>query len=82
MRIKSTTAFSAFANKRRNELAQRAKALGFLVRRLNKDGSVTKMALTETDWLYNAFSDKEAAELRRQNLESMNPGSKYTIIEV
>jgi hypothetical protein len=82
MRIKSTTAFSAFSAKRRNESIEKARALGFLVRRLSKDGTVTKMALTETDWLYNAFSDKEAAESRRQNLESMNPGRKYTIIEV
>ena len=35
-----------------------------MVRPLNKDGSVSKMKLTESDWQLSAFDNESAAESR------------------
>jgi hypothetical protein len=78
--MKTTTAFKAFAAKRRNESIEQAKSLGFLVRRLNKDGSVSKSTPSANEWKLDAFADQDAAEARRVQLEKMNPGSRYVVV--
>ena len=80
--MKTTTAFRAYTARRKNESAEKAKSLGFLVRSLNKDGSVSKAPLTEASLRYNTFADRDAAEARRVQLEKMNPGSRYVVTSV
>ena len=65
-------------NARRN--AQRNATKTHMVKSVNKDGSVSKMAPTRSDWQLNAFTNSEAAELRARELESMNPGRKFAVV--
>jgi hypothetical protein len=51
-----------------------------MVKSVNKDGSISRMALTRSDWQLNAFVDESAAEARRVQLEAMNPGSRYAVV--
>lgn len=79
MKIKTTTAFRAYTHARQ----ERAKdAKNFMVRRLNKDGSISKAPLTQSDWQMNAFSNEEDAKSRVTQLESWNPGCRYVIVPV
>jgi hypothetical protein len=80
--MKTTTAFRAYTARRSNESIERAKSLGFLVRSLNKDGSVSKFTPSANEWRLNAFADQDAAEARRVQLEKMNPGSRYVVTNV
>ncbi|MCU0650180.1 MAG: hypothetical protein MUF00_19490 [Gemmatimonadaceae bacterium] len=81
MKIKSTTAFRAYAHARTKRALEQATATArFMVKSLNKDGSVSRMALTRSDWQQNAFVDESAAEARRAQLEKMNPGSRYVVV--
>jgi hypothetical protein len=77
MKIKPTTAFRAY------RAASRARAnegKSFMVKALNKDGSVSKMAPTASNWQLDAFVSAEDAERRRTQLEAMNPGRRYAVL--
>lgn len=79
MKIKPTTAFRAY------RAASRARAnegKSFMVKALNKDGSVSKMAPTASNWQLDAFVSAEDAERRRTQLEAMNPGRRYSVVAV
>ena len=79
MKIKPTTAFRAY------RAASRARAnegKSFMVKALNKDGSVSKMAPTASNWQLDAFVSAEDAERRRTQLEAMNPGRRYAVVGV
>ena len=81
MKIKSTTAFRAYANARAKGAIEQAAATGrFMVKSVNKDGSISRMAPTENDWKYNAFATADDAEKRRAQLESMNPGRRFAVV--
>jgi hypothetical protein len=81
MRIKSTTAFRAYANARtKRSIEQAAATARFMVKSVNKDGSLSRMAPTRSDWQFNAFVDESAAEARRVQLEAMNPGRRYVVV--
>jgi hypothetical protein len=77
MKIKTTTAFRAYATARQNR-ANDAKS--FMVKSVNKDGSISRMAPTRSAWKYDAFATAEDAEKRRAQLEAMNPGSRYAVV--
>ncbi len=77
MKIKPMTAFRAY------RVASRAHAnegKSFMVKALNKDGSVSKMAPTASNWQLEAFVSAEDAERRRTQLEAMNPGRRYSVV--
>jgi len=79
MKIKPTTAFRAY------RAASRARAnegKSFMVKALNKDGSVSKMAPTASNWQLDAFVSAEDAERRRTQLEAMNPGRRFAVVGV
>jgi hypothetical protein len=79
MKIKPTTAFRAY------RAASRARAnegKTFLVKALNKDGSVSKMAPTASNWQLDDFVSAEDAERRHTQLEAMNPGRRYAMVGV
>ena len=79
MKIKPTTAFRAY------RAASRARAnegKSFMVKALNKDGSVSKMAPTASNWQLDAFATEADAEARREQLEGMNPGRHFTVVPV
>ena len=79
MKIKPTTAFRAY------RAASRARAnegKSFMVKPLNKDGSVSKMAPTASNWQLDAFVSAEDAERRRTQLEAMNPGRRFAVVGV
>ena len=81
MKIKSTTAFRAYANARANRAIDQAAATArFMVKSVNKDGSISRMALTTSNWRLNAFVDEAAADARRAELEAMNPGHRYAVV--
>ncbi|HLV65508.1 MAG TPA: hypothetical protein VKY73_06835 [Polyangiaceae bacterium] len=81
MKIKSTTAFRAYAAARaRRSVEQTAATARFIVKSVNKDGSISRMALTPSNWRLNAFVDEAAADARRAELEAMNPGRRYAVV--
>ena len=81
MKIKSTTAFRAYANARATRSTEQAAAtVRFMVKSVNKDGSIIRMAPTRNAWKYDAFATAEDAERRRAQLEAMNPGHRYVVV--
>ena len=81
MKIKSTTAFRAYANMRAKRSVEQAAATArFMVKSVNKDGSISRMKPTRDTWLRDAFATVEDAEKRRVQLEAMNPGSRFTVV--
>jgi len=81
MKIKSTTAFRTYANARATRSAEQAAANArFMVKSVNKDGSISRMAPTRNAWKYDAFATAEEAEKRRAQLEAMNPGHRYVVV--
>lgn len=81
MKIKSTTAFRAYADARaKRSIEQAAATARFMVKSVNKDGSISRMAPTRNDRKYAAFATAEDAEKRRAQLEAMNPGSRYAVV--
>jgi hypothetical protein len=81
MKIKSTTAFRAYANTRAKRATEQAAATArFMVKAVNKDGSISRMAPTGNNWKFDAFATAEDAEKRRAQLESMNPGSRFAVV--
>lgn len=81
MKIKSTTAFRAYAAARTNRsVEQTAATARFMVKSVNKDGSISRMAPTPSTWRLNALVDEAAAEARRAQLEAMNPGRRYAVV--
>lgn len=52
----------------------------FLVKSLNKDGSVSRARFTAVDWQFNAFVAEADAEKRARALEALNPGKKFTVV--
>jgi hypothetical protein len=81
MKIKSTNAFRAYANARATRSAEQAAANArFMVKSVNKDGSISRMAPTRNAWKYDAFATAEDAERRRAQLEAMNPGSRFAVV--
>ena len=78
-RTKTTSLFKSF-NGRREGIRNASKS--FMVRPLTKKGVPSKAPLTKSDWQFNAFSDRDAAEARVVKLEEMNPGSKFVVTEV
>jgi hypothetical protein len=51
-----------------------------MVKSVNKDGSISRMAPTRNAWKYDAFATAEDAERRRAQLEAMNPGHRYVVV--
>ena len=81
MRIKSTTAFRVYADARAQRTTEQAAATArLMVKSVNKDGSISRMAPTKNAWKYDAFATAEDAEKRRAQLEAMNPGSRYAVV--
>ena len=81
MRMKTTTAFRAYTNIRARQTIERIAATArFMVKSVNKDGSISRMAPTRNDWKYDAFATAEDAEKRRAQLQAMNPGSRYAVV--
>jgi hypothetical protein len=81
MKIKSTNAFRAYAAARaKRSVEQTAATARFIVKSVNKDGSISRMALTPSNWRLNAFVDEAAADARRAELEAMNPGRRYAVV--
>ncbi|MBX3126306.1 MAG: hypothetical protein KF718_06295 [Polyangiaceae bacterium] len=81
MKIKSTTAFCAYADARAKHATEQAAATArFMVKAVNKDGSISRMAPTGNNWKFDAFATAEDAEKRRAQLEAMNPGSRFTVV--
>lgn len=81
MRIKSTTAFRAYADARaKRSIEQAAATARFMVKSVNKDGSISRMARTKNDWKYDAFATAEDAEKRRAKLEELNPGKRFAVV--
>lgn len=81
MRLKSTTAFRAYADARaKRSIEQAAATVRFMVKSVNKDGSISRMAPTRDTWLRDAFAIAEDAEKRRAQLEAMNPGARYAVV--
>lgn len=81
MKIKSTTAFRAYAAARaKRSVEQTAATARFIVKSVNNDGSISRMAPTPSTWRLNAFVDEAAAEARRAELEAMNPGRRYAVV--
>lgn len=78
MKMKTTTAFRAYSAARARKSFDEKE---YLVRSLNKDGSISKMVLSHNERRLNAFECAEAAERRREQLEKMNPGSRYIVVE-
>ena len=72
----SKSTYSAISGRR----ARATKSL--VVKSLNKDGSVSRMALTASDMQLNAFASRDAAETRRAELESMNPGRRFVVVSL
>jgi hypothetical protein len=71
MAIKFYGAYSAAKKSRR--LANKP----FKVRPINKDGTISKMALAERDY----FATKEDAEKMANERMKLNPGKKYVVTE-
>jgi predicted fused transcriptional regulator/phosphomethylpyrimidine kinase len=81
MRMKSTTAFRAYTNIRARQTIERAAATArFMVKRVNKDGSISRAKPDRDAWLRDAFVTAEEAEKHRAALEAMNPGSRFTVV--
>ncbi len=81
MKIKPTTAFRMYANIRARQSIERAAASArFMVKSVNKDGSISRAKPTRDAWLRDAFATIEDAEKRRADLEAMNPGSRFTVV--
>jgi hypothetical protein len=59
MRIKPTTAFRAYRAASRTRSNE---GKSFMVKALNKDGSVSKMAPTASNWQLDAFATEVDAE--------------------
>jgi hypothetical protein len=67
-------AFRAYADARaKRSIAQAAATVRFMVKSVNKDGSISRMAPTRNDWKYDAFATAEDAEKRRDQFEAMEP---------
>lgn len=75
--MKTTVAFRGVQARDFNKMASTKK---FMVRPLNKDGSVSKAKPTKTNWQMDAFESLEKAEAHKAHLENLNPGHKFTII--
>ena len=74
-------AFRAYAAARAKRAIEQAAATArFMVKSVNKDGSISRMAPTRNGWKYDAFATAEDAEKRRVQLEAMNPGSRYAVV--
>ena len=81
MKIKPTTAFQIYANARAKRFVERAVAAArFMVKSVNKDGSISRMAPTRLSCQLDAFATIEEAEARRAKLEEMNPGSRFAVV--
>ena len=81
MKIKPTTAFRMYANIRARQSIERAAASArFMVKSVNKDGSISRAKPIWDAWLRDAFAIIEDAEKRRADLEAMNPGSRFTVV--
>jgi hypothetical protein len=81
MKTKSTTAFRAYANARvKRAIEQAAVTARFMVKSVNKDGSISRIAPTRNDWRQDVFVTAEEAEVRRAQLESMNPGRRFAVV--
>jgi hypothetical protein len=53
-----------------------------MVRAITKAGTITRMAITASDWQLNAFHDLEQAHQRAAALETMNPGKRFAIVPI
>lgn len=74
--MKTTTAFHALRNRHLNDSRAQYR---FMVRSLNKDGSLSRMALTNSDWQMNAFRTEAEAQARIAELEGLNPGRRFAV---
>lgn len=75
--MRRETAFRALAAGRAD---RRNASMRFLVKSVNKDGSVSRAAFTADDWRFNAFADEAAAEGRARALEALNPGRRFAVV--
>lgn len=51
----------------------------FIIRSINKDGSVSRAPMGRTERLYKSTNDFEAARKRVASLKEANPGARYAI---
>lgn len=79
MKIQTTTAFRAYATARQNRSNATKR---FMVKSVNKDGTISRMAPTKAAWQLDAFATAEEAEVRRAQLEEMNPGHRFAVVEL
>lgn len=77
--MKTTTAFAALQARRQNE--SNAKK-NFMVRPLTKAGVPSRSPLTQADWQFNAFVNREDADARVVESERLNPGKKFVVTPV
>jgi len=77
--MKPTAAFRALQAKHWTDMVS-TKTL--LVKRLNKDGSVSRARFTSAEYRLNAFTAEQTAEAnaRRLELERLNPGTLYCVV--
>ena len=81
MRMKTAPAFPAYAKIRARQTIERIAATArFIVKSVNKDGSISRAKPTRDTWLREAFVTAEEAEKRRADIEAMNPGSRFTVV--
>lgn len=65
----------------RSNGARRAR-MTHVVKSVTKSGAISKMPLSASDWQHNAFDSAEKAEKRRAELEKMNPGRRFAVVEL
>jgi len=75
-KISTKRAFSALNSGRK---AQSRARYNFVVKSVNKDGSISRAQLTDSDWQLNAFVTEAEAQKRAEQLESMNPGRRFAV---
>lgn len=73
--MKPATQFKMYSDGRREETARRNESKQYIVRRLNKDGSFSKAI----PFFLDCCDTLEAAQVRKTELERMNPSSRYGI---
>jgi hypothetical protein len=73
--------FKDYANNRRQaQQARQASTSKYLVLGVTAKG--TPRRIEAADWTFNAKPTLEAAESRKRDLEALNPGKVFVVVEV
>lgn len=54
--------------------------LAYVVKKINKDGAVSRAPMTASDWSLNAFATHEAAVARVAALCALNPNMTFVVV--